>query len=96
MIAGSGIRDQGEGIRDQGSGRRDQGEGIQGEGIQGEGIRDQGSGIRAGRRDQGGAIIVRTMRKTGIIARIVDVKKPRACVALMGYLTAARAIFGTS
>ena len=54
---------------------------MQGMGYQGEGY---------------GANHAYNAKKAGIIARIVDVKKPRDCRALMGYLIASRVIFCTS
>ena len=78
-----------------------------GGGNHGEGqgrIRMQGAnrtqGLRAGltgRRGEGrGADRAHNAKKAGYYARIVDVKKPCNCRALMGYLIAVRAIFCTS
>ena len=65
-------------------------------GIQGvtgcRGMQRDAEGFRAGQ----GANRAHNAKKAGYYARIVDVKKPRDCRALMGYLIAARAIFCTS
>ena len=72
---------QGEGVCRGLSGRR----GYQGA-IRAKGCRGEGQGANR----------VRNAKKAGYYARIVDVKKPRDCRALMGYLIASRVIFCTS
>ena len=76
----------GAGSRAKGEGRR--AKGCRGEGMQGrraKGCRGEGQGANRAHN-----------AKNGHNSPLIDVKKPRYCGALMGYLIADSAIFGTS